>query len=64
MARIARDPGPTTASCGKLRYTSRAAGEAAAALRAERDDYPDILRVYWHRLCNGYHITSQEKGRP
>lgn len=53
------------ASCGKLRYTTREAAKAAADLKAGTDGpegpYPDELRVYWHRKCRGYHITSQPK---
>lgn len=60
--RRARQMAPArSTSCGKIRYTSRAAAETAAELKATKEHYPDELRVYWHRKCRGFHITSEPK---
>lgn len=50
-------------ACGKLRYTSHAAAEAAAKLKAENhaDRYPPDLRVYYCGACHGYHHSSQPR---
>lgn len=54
-----------SSSCGKIRYTSRAAAETAAELKAGTDQgpngYPPELRVYYHKACRGFHITSKPK---
>lgn len=51
--------------CGKIRYTSKPAAEAAGVLRAEQNpNYPDVLRVYFCRRCDGWHLTSQPKKPP
>lgn len=50
-----------TRSCGKDRYTSRRAAEAAAVLKAERPTYPDELAAYYHRPCGAWHLTSRPR---
>ena len=48
--------------CGKIRYTTAAAAETAAQLKAETfDTYPDWLRAYYCPRCFGHHLTSQPK---
>ena len=50
-------------TCGKMRYTSQAAADSAAALKAENyaDRYPANLRVYYCGRCSGYHHSSQPR---
>lgn len=49
-------------ACDKVRYTTGAAAEAAAALKAEGDPrYPPQLRAYRCPNCHGWHLTSQPR---
>lgn len=62
----ARAMGPAQgASCGKIRYTTQAAAEAAAELKADTEGperrYPSELRTYYHHRCRGWHLSSQPK---
>lgn len=59
------DAQTTSRRCEKLRYTTEAAAETAARLKAETDErYPDQLRSYFCHRCRGFHLTSQPKRDP